>query len=81
MNKTEKIRAERWIFRLQILQEQMGKMTKKIDRTIYCRSDEYIKSGKGQQELEEFTSLKEALWGVQHALEALTSIDMTETRT
>jgi len=80
MNKTQKIRAKRWIYRLELLQSQMQEMVCKIEDRMSRRPEEYVESKNGRLEQEELNTLLDALNSVDAAIDYLNLIDLPDTQ-
>lgn len=79
MNKTQTIKALRWMYRLKILKSQIDQMRTDIYLDLECKSEDYRESKKGKQKSKDFYDLADIGVRIDTAIDSLKNLDLTPT--
>jgi hypothetical protein len=79
MNKTQTIKALRWMYRLKILKSQIDQMRMDIYLDLECKSEDYRESEKGKQKSKDYYDLVDIGVRIDTAIDSLKNLDVTLT--
>jgi len=79
MNKTQTIKAHRWMYRLKIVKSQIDQMRMDIYLDLECKSEDYIESEKGKQKSKDYYDLVDIGVRIDAAINGLENLSLTPT--
>ena len=79
MNKTQTIKAHRWVYRLKILKSQIDQMRMDIYLDLECKSEYYIESEKGKQKSKDYYDLVDIGIRIDTAIDGFKKLNLTPT--